>query len=81
MPGMDGIETANVIRSLDSEYARKIPLIALTANAIQGTDNMFFKHGFQAFISKPIDIMALDSVVRKWIRNEAEKHDEAEANK
>jgi len=70
MPGMDGIETADAIRSIDSEYARKIPIIALTANAIQGTENMFYQHGFQAFISKPIDIMELDSVIRKWVRNE-----------
>jgi PAS domain S-box-containing protein len=70
MPGMDGIETAQAIRSLGSEYAGKIPIIALTANAIQGTDTMFYDHGFQAFISKPIDIMELDSVIRKWVHNE-----------
>ena len=69
MPGMDGIEAADAIRALDTEYARKIPIIALTANAIHGTEEMFFKHGFQAFISKPIDIMELDSVIRKWVRN------------
>ena len=71
MPGMDGIETADLIRSFDSEYARKIPIIALTANAIQGTEEMFFEHGFQAFISKPIDILELDSVLKKWVRNES----------
>jgi len=72
MPGMDGIETATLIRSYNSEYARKIPIIALTANAIQGTENMFYAHGFQAFISKPIDIKELDSVLKKWVRNEPE---------
>jgi CheY-like chemotaxis protein/HPt (histidine-containing phosphotransfer) domain-containing protein len=71
MPEMDGIEATDAIRSLDSEYARKIPIIALTANAIQGTEQMFLDHGFQAFISKPIDIMELDSVLRKWVRNES----------
>jgi HPt (histidine-containing phosphotransfer) domain-containing protein len=35
---------------------------------------MFYKHGFQAFLSKPIDIMALDSVVRKWVRNEMQEN-------
>jgi PAS domain S-box-containing protein len=77
MPGMDGIETADAIRSIDSEYARKIPIIALTANAIQGTENMFYEHGFQAFISKPIDIMEMDSVIRKWL----EKHDGENSDK
>ena len=70
MPGMDGIETADAIRALGTEYAQKMPIIALTANAIQGTEKMFYEHGFQAFISKPIDIMELDSIIRKWVRNE-----------
>jgi len=78
MPGMDGIEAADAIRSLDSEYARKIPIIALTANAIQGTENMFLEHGFQAFISKPIDIMELDSVINKWVRNEPTENSSGE---
>jgi signal transduction histidine kinase/DNA-binding NarL/FixJ family response regulator len=73
MPGMDGIETADKIRALGREYAQKIPIIALTANAIHGTEELFFQHGFQAFISKPIDIMELDSVIRKWVRSETKE--------
>jgi CheY-like chemotaxis protein len=71
MPGMDGIEATEAIRALDSEYARKIPIIALTANAIYGAQDMFFEHGFQAFVPKSIDIMELDSVIKKWVRNES----------
>jgi len=70
MPGMDGIETVDKIRALGTEYAKKIPIIALTANAIQGTDKMFYAHDFQAFISKPIDVMELDSALRKWVRDD-----------
>jgi CheY-like chemotaxis protein len=73
MPGMDGIESADAIRALNTEYARKIPIIALTANAIQGTEKIFYQHGFQAFISKPIDIMELDSVIKKWVRDETKE--------
>ena len=80
MPGMDGIEAAEAIRSLGTEYASKIPIIALTANAIQGTEDMFLSHGFQAYITKPIDIIALDSVLKKWIRNES-KCDEEKSDK
>jgi signal transduction histidine kinase/DNA-binding response OmpR family regulator len=71
MPGMDGIETADAIRGIGTEYSQKIPIIALTANAVYGTENMFYKHGFQAFLSKPIDIMYLDTVVKKWVRDES----------
>jgi PAS domain S-box-containing protein len=67
MPGMDGIETADNIRALGTEYAKNVPIIALTANAIQGTDKMFYAHGFQDFITKPIDVMEMDTVLRKWI--------------
>jgi signal transduction histidine kinase/DNA-binding response OmpR family regulator len=70
MPDMDGIETTAAIRGLGTEYAEKIPIIALTANAVQGVEKMFYEHGFQAFLSKPIDLMELDSIIRKWIRDE-----------
>jgi CheY-like chemotaxis protein/anti-sigma regulatory factor (Ser/Thr protein kinase) len=72
MPEMDGIETANAIRNLSTDYAKTIPIIALTANAIQGTEEMFYAEGFQAFLSKPVDIMQLDSAVRKWVRPKKE---------
>jgi HPt (histidine-containing phosphotransfer) domain-containing protein len=75
MPGMDGIEATRVIREeIGTEYARNIPIIALTANAIVGNEEMFLANGFQAFLSKPIDIMAMDRVIRQWVRNkECEK--------
>ncbi|MDR1206009.1 MAG: response regulator [Peptococcaceae bacterium] len=70
MPEMDGIEATRVIREeIGTEYARNIPIIALTANAIIGNEKMFLENGFQAFISKPIDIMQLDTVIRQWLRN------------
>ena len=73
MPEMDGVETAEAIRALGTDYARKVPIIALTANAIQGMEDHFYAHGFQAFISKPINIMQLDSAVRKWVQRELPK--------
>jgi len=44
-----------------------VPIIALTANAIAGSDKLFLDNGFQEFLSKPIDILALDAVINKWI--------------
>jgi HPt (histidine-containing phosphotransfer) domain-containing protein len=70
MPGMDGIEAVRIIREkIGTDYARNVPIIALTANAIIGNEEMFLEHGFQAFISKPIDAQRLDSVLRQWVRN------------
>jgi signal transduction histidine kinase/DNA-binding NarL/FixJ family response regulator len=70
MPGMDGIEAVRIIREeIDSEYARTVPIIALTANAIIGNEEMFLSAGFQAFLSKPIDSVKLDAALNKWVRN------------
>jgi len=71
MPGMDGIEAVRIIREeIDSDFARNVPIIALTANAIIGNEDMFLEHGFQAFISKPIDILRLDVILRQWVRKD-----------
>jgi CheY-like chemotaxis protein len=67
MPGMDGIETAEKIREIGTKYAKKLSIIALTANAAEGSKEMFLKNGFQAFLSKPVNILELDAAVRKWV--------------
>ena len=69
MPGMDGVEAVRIIREIDSEYARTVPIIALTANAVVGSKEMFLQCGFQDFVSKPIDTMQLDAVIRRWIQD------------
>ena len=69
MPGMDGIEATRRIREIGTDYAKKVPIIALTANAVSGNEEMFLNNGFQAFISKPIEVSRLDSVIRQWVRD------------
>jgi signal transduction histidine kinase/ActR/RegA family two-component response regulator/HPt (histidine-containing phosphotransfer) domain-containing protein len=64
MPGMDGIEAAAAIRSLG---IKDTPIIALTANAVSGMRDMFIEKGFSDYISKPIKITVLDSIIAKWI--------------
>jgi len=67
MPGMDGIEAAKWIRNIETDYAKQIPIVALTANAVAGNERLFFDEGFQAFVSKPISVPKLDTVIRQWI--------------
>ena len=70
MPEMDGIEATRIIREeIGSDYAKNIPIIACTANAIVGSKDMFLGNGFQAFLSKPVDISALDHVLKHWVRD------------
>ncbi|MCL2367305.1 MAG: ATP-binding protein, partial [Oscillospiraceae bacterium] len=73
MPEMDGIETTKRIRALDSEYAKKVIIISLTANAIAGSEQMFLDSGFQAFLSKPIDMMKLDMILKQWVRDKTKE--------
>ena len=65
MPVMDGIETTKRIR----EMGYKAPIVALTANAVAGQADIFLQNGFDEFISKPIDIRQLHSVLNKLIRD------------
>jgi signal transduction histidine kinase/FixJ family two-component response regulator/transcriptional regulator with GAF, ATPase, and Fis domain len=68
MPGMDGMEAVRIIREeIGTEYARTVPIIALTANAIMGNDSMFLSRGFQAFLPKPVELDRLDAIVKQWI--------------
>jgi signal transduction histidine kinase/DNA-binding NarL/FixJ family response regulator len=70
MPSMDGISAARIIRGeINTGYARTVPIIALTANALTGSEAMFLSNGFNGFISKPIDIMRLDAALNRWIRD------------
>jgi len=70
MPGMDGIETTRIIREkIGSEYAQNVPIIAFTANAIAGSKEMYLRRGFQDFLSKPIELIHLDAVIRQWVRD------------
>ncbi len=70
MPEMDGVEAVRIIREeIGTDYAKTIPIIALTANAVAGSEEMFLQKGFQAFISKPINLTKLDYIINHWIRD------------
>ena len=55
MPVMDGLETAEAIRSLPREDARTIPIIALTANAFDEDVQRSLQAGMNAHLSKPVE--------------------------
>lgn len=64
MPKMNGVET---LRRLKSIEGFDIPVIALTADAIEGTDEKYLNAGFDAYLSKPIDRYELDRVLNKYL--------------
>jgi PAS domain S-box-containing protein len=66
MPGMDGIEATQEIRKLGGEYD-KLPVIALTANAVSGMKEMFLANRFNGFLSKPISPHELNEILNEWM--------------
>lgn len=70
MPGMDGHETLLKLRQPESEYFRRIPVIALTAQTTGGSERIYLDEGFQGFLSKPIDVHDLEKILLKFLPEE-----------
>lgn len=70
MPEMDGIETLQRIRQTDGYADRAVPVIALTANAVSGSKEVYLNAGFHDYLSKPVREEALLGMLRKYLRGE-----------
>jgi len=70
MPDMDGIEATVKIRGLDGEEYKRLPIVALTANAVSGVREMFLQNGFNDFLAKPIETMKLNAILDAWLPKE-----------
>ncbi len=64
MPKMNGIETLNRLKQIPGF---DVPVIALTADAIEGTDEKYKNAGFDDYLSKPIDRYILNKVLNKYL--------------
>lgn len=80
MPGMDGIETLSYLRRMEKWEKQPIPVIALTANAIEGVKEQYLEAGFDDYMSKPIDSFELEKMLLKYIPEEKCKKVEAVVN-
>ena len=69
MPVMNGYEAVKMIRSLDREDAKTIPVIAMTANAFTEDRRRAKEAGMDEHISKPVDVKSLIKVIRKLVEN------------
>ena len=67
MPVMNGYEATRTIRSLQRKDVKDLPIIAMTANALEDDKEAAFKCGMNAHISKPIDIEVFMSVLKKFL--------------
>lgn len=71
MPEMDGIETLHAIRNSSRPYAKTVPVIAFTANAVDGMHETFLKEGFQGFLAKPVDMDKLYQMILNYLPDSA----------
>lgn len=67
MPQMDGIETLERMRQADPDGVKKIPVIALTANAVSGARELYLDAGFTEFLSKPVMPDRLERVLADYL--------------
>ena len=67
MPGMDGIETLKALRKDEGNYNKDIPIIALTANAVAGSQEYYLENGFDDYLSKPVDVVKLEQTLVKYL--------------
>lgn len=69
MPGLDGVETTRIIRRLHPKF-NDVPIIALTANAVDGAREMFLSEGMNDFVPKPIELKTIVTKIKKWLPDE-----------
>ncbi len=80
MPEMDGVECTHIIRQTIPK-AINTPIIALTANVVQGVKEMFIAEGMNDFVSKPIDVRDIIQKISYWLPKEKLKKREEDFNR
>ena len=68
MPEMDGVETLRQLR--DASLTAQTSVIALTANAVSGARENYFSLGFDDYLSKPIELDKLETILKKHLPKE-----------
>ncbi|MBX9689977.1 MAG: response regulator [Candidatus Obscuribacterales bacterium] len=71
MPEMNGFLATKEIRKHELQHGRRIPVVAMTAHAMDGDRERCISAGMDDYISKPVDAKKLQSVLSKWLSKEA----------
>lgn len=65
LPGMDGLQLTRLLRANDALY--DVPIVAFTASAIKGDEEVARAAGCRGYVTKPIDTRSFGSIVRGYI--------------
>lgn len=80
MPIMDGFQATNAIRKAETLTGRHIPIIAMTAHAMEGDREKCIAEGMDDYISKPVSPKLLKEVIHKWLNKSADADQEGAAD-
>jgi len=73
MPVLDGLEATRQIRDPQSRVLnRQVPIIAMTAHALQGDRETCLQAGMNDYVSKPVEVSALVAALGKWLKPKGE---------
>jgi two-component system cell cycle response regulator DivK len=70
LPDIDGVEALSRLRA--DERTASIPVLALTAQAMQGDQERLLAAGFDGYISKPVNVLELVGTVKRYCENEGQ---------
>ena len=68
MPVLDGLEASRRIRSFKAPHAKKVPIIAMTANVFREDVEMCMNAGMNGHVGKPLDIDAVMKVIKQYLQ-------------
>lgn len=76
MPEMDGFELVEAIREEERNSGHRIPIVALTANALRGEAEKCLQAGMDDYLSKPASMLRLQKVLSRWLLQSDQSHGE-----
>ena len=68
LPDMDGYTITREIRNLEQNIKYRVPIIALTASALDGEKERCIAAGMDDYLSKPVDLQLLYEICKKWLQ-------------
>ena len=78
MPEMDGLEATRLIRELEKDTGQHVPIIAMTAHAMQGDRERCLEAGMDDYVSKPLEPKVLFNVLERWAHTQEEPVEEVQ---